>query len=198
MRPIQKGSGGVTGIDEAGRGALAGPVVAAAVVFDSGLLVHPLIRDSKKLTAAQRDQMFDWIQQNALAIGVGMASATTVDRINILQSTMLAMSRAVSRLPASFQKGPMVIDGNRVPLDLRDRATFLVQGDRLIPAISAASIIAKVTRDRIMCELDAKFPVYGFAIHKGYGTERHRDAIRDFGPSPCHRMTFAPMRPLPA
>lgn len=188
----------MTGIDEAGRGALAGPVVAAAVVFDSGLLVHPLIRDSKKLTAAQRDQMFDWIQQNALAIGVGMASATTVDRINILQSTMLAMSRAVSRLPASFQKGPMVIDGNRVPLDLRDRATFLVQGDRLIPAISAASIIAKVTRDRIMCELDAKFPVYGFAIHKGYGTERHRDAIRDFGPSPCHRMTFAPMRPLPA
>ena len=169
-------------------------MVAAAVVFDSGLGVHPLIRDSKKLTSAQREQMFDWIQQHALAIGVGMASAGTVDRINVLQATMLAMSRAVLRLPERFLDVPMQVDGNRVPKSLQGRAIAVVHGDRLIPAISAASIIAKVTRDRIMCALDAKFPVYGFAIHKGYGTERHRDAIRDFGPSLCHRRTFAPMK----
>jgi len=168
-------------------------VAAAVVVFDAGLQIHPLIQDSKKLSAAQRDHMFCWIQQHALAIGVGLCSATTVDRINILQATMLAMSRSVSRLPVSFQKGPMLIDGNRVPLDLRDRATAIVQGDRLVPAISAASIVAKVTRDRIMCALDAKFPGYGFAIHKGYGTEMHREAIRDLGPSTSHRSTFSPM-----
>jgi ribonuclease HII len=197
VRPTQKTRLSI-GIDEAGRGALAGPVAAAAVVFDAQLAMHPLIQDSKKLSAVQRDHMFLWIQQHALAIGVGLSSASTVDRINILQATMLAMSRAVSRLPTAFQQGPMVIDGNRVPLDLRDRATAIVQGDRLVPAISAASIIAKVTRDRVMCALDAKFPVYGFAIHKGYGTQLHRDAIRDFGPCPSHRMTFSPMRPLTA
>lgn len=185
---------GVIGVDEAGRGALCGPVVAAAVSFSEDLLIHPLIRDSKKLTASQRNQMFDWIYAHAVCVGVGMCSAAMIDKINILQATMRAMSHAVSRLPNAVRLDAIIIDGNRVPHDLKDRASFLVKGDSLIPAISAASIIAKVTRDRILYALDRKFPMYGFAIHKGYGTQMHRDALQTHGPSQCHRLTFAPCK----
>jgi ribonuclease HII len=183
-----------SGVDEAGRGALAGPVVAAAVVFDADVVFPEWLRDSKTLSAVQRERMFIWIQTHAMAVGVGMCSAGIIDRINILQATMIAMSRAVSRLPNSVFDRPIVIDGNRVPVDLKSRATSLVQGDVLVPAISAASIIAKVTRDRIMCALDRKFPMYGFGIHKGYGTALHRRAIQAYGPSSCHRLTFAPCK----
>jgi ribonuclease HII len=182
------------GVDEAGRGALAGPVVAAAVVFPEGVSFHPLIRDSKKMTAIQRELMFDWIQSHALSIGVGMCSATTIDRINILEATMLAMSRAVFQLPPQLLPVSIIIDGNRVPKHLKSRATALVQGDKLVPSISAASIVAKVTRDRIMTALDVKFSAYGFLQHKGYGTLVHRQALQLHGPSACHRLTFAPCR----
>jgi len=185
----------MAGVDEAGRGPLAGPVVASAVVLDPRRPITGLA-DSKKLSAKRRDALSGEIKRYALAWSVAWADPAEIDAINILAATMLAMRRAILGLgvtPARVQ-----IDGNRLP-NLRFNAVIIpgqaiVGGDDLVPAISAASIIAKTTRDRMMLELDEIYPVYEFARHKGYGTEIHRDRLQEFGPCREHRRSFAPVR----
>lgn len=176
----------IVGVDEAGRGALCGPVVAAAVALPDGK-IPIFIRDSKRLSTKQREAMFFWIQAHCI-FSVGMCSAAAIDRINIFQATMCAMVRAVYALPC--RPTHVLVDGNKVPQALQTYATAHVGGDASIPAISAASIVAKVTRDRILVALDTKYPNYGFAVHKGYGTVAHRVALRRFGPTECHRHSF--------
>lgn len=185
-----KGFRAVAGIDEAGRGPLAGPVVAAAVVLPAGL---PLIGvdDSKKLTPAKRDNLFETIMVNALAVGVGIVDAAEIDRINILQATRCAMTAAVTRL--SLQPDYLLIDGIST-IDCAIPQKTIKKGDSLSLSIAAASIIAKVTRDRFMIEMDRTYPGYGFAGHKGYGSASHMKAIRELGPSPIHRLTFGGVR----
>ena len=176
----------VAGIDEAGRGALAGPVVAAAVILPEGLAI-PGVDDSKKLTPAKRDQLFDVIMDRALAVGVGLGDHLLIDRINILQATLEAMKEAVLKLSPSPDF--LLVDGiSRVPLAIRQRT--IKQGDGASISIAAASIIAKVTRDRLMMELENSFPGYGLAGHKGYGCESHMAAIARLGPCEIHRKTF--------
>lgn len=177
------------GTDEVGRGPLAGDVVAAAVILDPENPVAGL-RDSKKLTARRRDQLFDEILRKASAAAVARASVEEIDRINILQASLLAMHRAVDALgsPPAF----VFVDGNRCPRwPYPSRA--VVKGDSLVPAIAAASILAKVTRDREMLALDSVYPGYGFAQHKGYPTALHLDALRKLGPCPVHRRSYAPV-----
>ncbi len=176
----------ICGIDEAGRGPLAGPVCAAAVILPRGLVVEGL-NDSKKLTDKRRRELFDVIIDQAEAYGIAFASEQEVDEINILQATFLAMERAVDQL--SVKPDLALVDGNRAP-GLPVPVKTVVKGDSLSANIAAASILAKVTRDRFMEEMDEKYPVYGFAVHKGYGTKRHYEALREHGPSPIHRMTF--------
>ena len=180
----------IAGVDEAGRGPLAGPVVAAAVILDE---LNPIkgLADSKKLTALRRERLYDEIRAKALCCSVAQASVEEIDRLNILQATLLAMRRAVEGLRLKPVK--VLVDGNRLPV-LDVVAEAIVQGDALVPAISAASILAKVTRDRWCLELDAQFPQYGFAGHKGYGTAEHMAALRVHGPCPEHRRSFAPVR----
>ena len=176
----------IAGIDEAGRGALAGPVVAAAVILPSGIRIDG-VDDSKKLSPQKRERLFDTIMAQALRVGVGMAGHQVIDRINILQATRLAMQEAVGKLspPPDY----LLIDGNTtIASPLPQKA--IVKGDALSLSIAAASIIAKVSRDRLMRELDLKYPGYGFAGHKGYGSADHLEAIRRLGPSPIHRLTF--------
>ena len=185
----------VAGVDEAGRGPLAGPVVAAAVILDPA---RPLtgLADSKALSAQQRETLATDIRQSALAWSVGWADRAEIDALNILAATMLAMRRAIiglRLLPAT-----VLVDGNRLP-NLRFNERFIqgeaiVGGDRKIESISAASIIAKTTRDRFMIEMDELYPNYGFAKHKGYGTELHRQHLQEFGPCELHRRSFAPVR----
>jgi ribonuclease HII len=176
----------VAGVDEAGRGPLAGPVVAAAVILPDGLIL-PGVDDSKKLTAALRDELFDTISREALAVGVGFGDHDLVDRINILQATLSAMRDAV--LSLNTAPDYLLIDGiSAVPISIAQRS--IKKGDGLSFSIAAASIIAKVTRDRIMLEYDALYPGYGFAAHKGYGAASHMAAIAELGPSPIHRKTF--------
>ncbi len=182
-------SGLVAGVDEAGRGPLAGPVVAAAVILDDQNPIAGL-NDSKKLTALRRDKLFDEIRAKALCCSVAQASVEEIDRLNILQATLLAMRRAVEGL--RLKPAKVLVDGNRLPV-LDVLAEAIVQGDATIPAISAASILAKVTRDRWCAELDARYPQYGFAGHKGYGTAEHLAALRAHGACPEHRKTFAPV-----
>ena len=180
----------VAGVDEAGRGPLAGPVVAAAVILDELKPIRGLA-DSKKLSARQREQLYDEIQGKALCCSIGEASVLEIDEINILQATLLAMRRAVMglRLPPKL----VLVDGNRLPvLDVRSEA--IIGGDATEPAISAASIVAKVHRDRWCATLDAQYPQYGFAQHKGYGTAVHLAALKAHGPCPEHRTSFAPVR----
>jgi ribonuclease HII len=179
----------VAGVDEAGRGPLAGPVVAAAVVLDD---LRPIrgLNDSKKLSAAQRERLFDVVMAQALCTSVGVASAAEIDELNILQATLLAMRRAVQGLRLRPQL--VLVDGNRLPV-LDIRAEAIVKGDAKVAAISAASILAKVTRDRWCHELDQRYPQYGFATHKGYGTAAHLAALREHGPCPEHRRSFAPV-----
>jgi ribonuclease HII len=179
------------GIDEAGRGPWAGPVVAAAVVLDAKNIPAGL-NDSKKLTEAKREALFDPILQSA-AVGVGIVEASEIDRLNILQATYLAMQKAVAEL--STPPTLALIDGNRAPR-LSIRVQTIIGGDAKCLSIAAASIIAKVTRDRIMKDLDRTHPAYGFASHKGYGTEQHTEALRNFGPCPAHRKSFAPIKNL--
>lgn len=176
----------VAGIDEAGRGPLAGPVMAAAVILPAGLLIAG-IDDSKKLSATKRDQLFDIIMEQALSVGVGMVSPEDIDRINILQATRRAMQTAVHNL--ALQPDYLIIDGIS-PIDSTIPQKTIKKGDSLSLSIAAASIIAKVTRDRLMVQMDARYPGYGFAGHKGYGSAMHLDAIRKLGPSPIHRLTF--------
>ena len=179
----------IAGVDEAGRGPLMGPVVAAAVILDD---LKPIkgLADSKKLTAAQRSKLYDEIRAKALCCSVAMATVEEIDALNILQATMLAMKRAVEGLRLKPHKA--LVDGNRLPL-LNLLAEAIVKGDALIPAISAASILAKVTRDRWCADYHLLFPQYGFAGHKGYGTAAHLLALREHGACPQHRKSFAPV-----
>jgi len=179
----------VAGVDEAGRGPLAGPVVAAAVILDDQNPIHGLA-DSKKLTAARREQLFDEIRARALCCAIAQASVEEIDQLNILQATMLAMRRAVEGLRLKPTK--VLVDGNRLP-SLDVLAEAIVKGDSKVAAISAASILAKVHRDRLCLEWHAQYPVYGFDSHKGYGTAAHIDALRQHGPCPWHRRSFAPV-----
>ncbi len=185
-------SGLVAGVDEAGRGPLAGPVVAAAVILDDLQPIHGL-NDSKKLTARSRERLYDEIRAKALCCSIANASVEEIDRLNILQATLLAMRRAVDGL--RLKPVRVLVDGNRLPvLDIMSEA--IVRGDATVPAISAASILAKVTRDRWCCELDQRFPQYGFATHKGYGTPQHMAALQAHGVCPEHRKSFAPVAQL--
>jgi len=179
----------VAGVDEAGRGPLMGPVVAAAVILDD---LHPIkgLADSKKLTALRREKLYDEIRAKALCFSIAQASAAEIDEINILQATLLAMKRAVEGL--RLKPAKVLVDGNRIPT-LVIVAEAIVGGDALVPAISAASILAKVWRDRWCHEMDLAYPHYGFASHKGYGTAEHLAALRQHGACPEHRRTFSPV-----
>jgi ribonuclease HII len=191
-RPVKDPSlqGLVAGVDEAGRGPLAGPVVAAAVILDD-LNPIPGLADSKVLTARRRDKLFDEIRAKALACCIAEASVEEIDRLNILQATLLAMRRAVLglRLPPVM----VLVDGNRLPV-LPMAAKAIVKGDAKVRAISAASILAKVHRDRLCLALHEAHPQYGFAVHKGYPTPEHLAALREHGACPAHRNSFAPVR----
>lgn len=176
----------ICGVDEAGRGPLAGPVCAAAVILPPGLEI-PGLNDSKKLTDKKRRELYDIMIEQAVSYGIAFASEQEIDEINILQATFLAMERAIQKL--SPQPELALIDGNRTK-DFGLPVRTIVKGDSLSASIAAASILAKVTRDRLMEEYDAQYPQYGFAVHKGYGTKRHYETLREFGPSPIHRKTF--------
>ena len=184
-------TGPIAGIDEAGRGCLAGPVVAAACILPDSFDL-PGLTDSKALTSARRDTLAAAIRSQALAWSLGLAWGPEIDRVNILQATLRSMERAVITLRA--RPALLLIDGNqtiRLPLPQQT----IVGGDALVPAISAASILAKTFRDRLMAHLDRRHPGYNLAGHKGYGTAEHLEAIRSLGPSPIHRLTFRGVRP---
>jgi ribonuclease HII len=180
----------LAGVDEAGRGPLAGPVVAAAVVLDDARPIAGLA-DSKTLTARARQRLHDEICAKALCVEVAWATPQEIDEFNILQATLRAMSRAVHAL--RLKPALVLVDGNRLPV-LSVPAQAVVKGDALVPAISAASIVAKVRRDAWCLEAHAQFPQYGFAGHKGYPTAEHLAALRRHGPSPVHRRSFGPVR----
>ncbi len=179
----------LAGVDEAGRGPLAGPVVAAAVILDERQPIAGLA-DSKKLTARRRELLYEEILAKALCCSIAQASVEEIDQLNILHATMLAMRRAVEGL--RLKPAKVLVDGNRLPT-LQVRAEAIVQGDAKVAAISAASILAKVTRDRWCLEVDACYPGYGFARHKGYGTAEHLQALRSLGATMQHRRSFAPV-----
>ena len=182
----------LAGVDEAGRGPLAGPVFAAAVILDD---LSPIkgLADSKKLSPLKRDKLYDEIRARALCCSVAQASVEEIDRLNILQATMLAMQRAVQGL--RLKPGKVLVDGNRLPV-LDILAEAIVKGDSKVPCISAASILAKVERDRWCESIDQAFPNYGFAQHKGYGTAAHLAALQTHGPTIWHRCSFAPVTAL--
>ena len=186
----------ICGVDEAGRGPLVGSVVAGAVVLDPNQPIMGL-RDSKKLSPARREQLYAEIMQKARAWGIGQASPSEIDTLNILQATMLAMRRAIEVLSERLGEWPSkaLIDGNRCPI-LPIASEAIIKGDAKEPAISAASIIAKVTRDQQMQVLHAQYPQYGFNQHMGYPTEVHMQALKQYGPCEEHRRTFAPVRDL--
>jgi len=179
----------IAGVDEAGRGPLAGPVVAAAVILDD---LHPIpgLADSKKLTALKRERLFDQIRAKALCCSIAEATVEEIDTLNILQATLLAMQRAVYGLRLKPSK--VLVDGNQLPV-LDVLAEAIVKGDSKVQAISAASILAKVHRDRLCLAMHAQYPEYSFHLHKGYGTAAHLAALQEFGASPWHRKSFAPV-----
>ena len=180
----------IAGVDEAGRGPLAGPVMAAAVILDLEAPIEGLM-DSKALSESRREALFDEITTHSIAYGIAEASVQEVDTLNILQATLLAMRRAVAQL--SRKPECVLVDGNQDPR-LTYKTGLVIKGDQLIPAISAASILAKVTRDRLMQKLDNLYPGYGLAKHKGYGTKAHLSALQSLGASACHRRSFKPVR----
>jgi ribonuclease HII len=182
----------ICGVDEAGRGPLAGPVVAAAVILDAQRPIDGL-RDSKQLSPGRRDELAAQIRGRAIAWAIASASVPEIDRLNILQASLLAMKRAIEALDPVADAA--LVDGNRLP-SLAIRARAVIGGDALEPAISAASILAKQHRDRLMAELDLAFPGYGFAEHAGYPTPSHLRRLRELGPCPIHRRSFAPVRNL--
>lgn len=182
----EQGTTTICGVDEAGRGPLAGPVCAAAVILPKDLEI-PGLNDSKKLTDKKRRELYDLIVDQAESYGIAFASEQEIDEVNILQATFLAMQRAVAQLTVRPELA--LVDGNREP-DLPMTVKTVVKGDSLSANIAAASILAKVTRDRLMEELDETYPAYGFAVHKGYGTKRHYEALTEHGASPVHRLTF--------
>lgn len=198
------------GVDEAGRGPLAGPVIAAAALFKNQTFAIPaerekefrLIRDSKKLSPKQREQAFALVQE-FFHVGVGIIGPETIDRVNILEATFLAMKSALSTLRKQLAKNneqgseehwTLLIDGNQIIPNLTHEQQAIVNGDGLVRSIAAASIMAKVTRDRMIVEADALYPGYGLALHKGYGTAAHMAALRKLGPSLIHRMSFRPVQ----
>ncbi|MBR2731944.1 MAG: ribonuclease HII [Clostridia bacterium] len=181
-----RGFTAVCGVDEAGRGPLAGPVYAAAVILPPAFEI-PGLNDSKKLSEKKREQLFDVITAQAVAYAVASVDERVIDEINILQATFLAMRKAVEALPVPADYA--IIDGNRMP-PLSIPGETLIKGDALSPSVAAASILAKVSRDRFLLELDAQYPQYQFARHKGYGTQLHYEMLAQYGPSPCHRMSF--------
>lgn len=186
---LWQAAGLVAGVDEAGRGPLAGPVVAAAVILDDQQPIKGLA-DSKVLSARRREQLFDEIRAKALCCCIAQASVEEIEQLNILQATLLAMRRSVEGL--RLKPALVLVDGNRLPM-LPMRAEAIVKGDALVAAISAASILAKVQRDRWCLELDLQYPQYGFAQHKGYGTAQHLAALTRHGACPQHRKTFRPV-----
>ena len=177
----------VCGVDEAGRGPLAGPVCAAAVILEPDTVIEGL-NDSKKLSEKKREQLYPVICEKAVAYAVAFASVEEIETVNILEATFLAMNRAIEGLgvPADFA----LIDGNRAPRGITVPCATIIKGDSLCMSIAAASVLAKVTRDRLMLEYDKDYPQYLFAKHKGYGTKEHTQAIRTYGPSPIHRLSF--------
>lgn len=180
----------IAGTDEAGRGPLAGPVVAAAVILPAQYNL-PGLTDSKKLTEKKREILFHAIQEQAVCWAIAQATVEEIDSLNILQASLLAMKRAVEQLPCSIDK--VLVDGNKCP-KLNVATQAVIGGDLLVPEISAASILAKVTRDRLMYQLDEIYPVYGFKGHKGYPTKAHVSAILQHGITPVHRKSFAPIK----
>jgi ribonuclease HII len=205
MALLSQGYSFIAGVDEAGRGSLAGPVVAAAVILPLGdvspfhldpdecLECFAGVRDSKQLTAKERERLFEIVMQQARAVGVGIGSVEMIDERNILQATKYAMRDAIARL--SIPPQTLLLDAIHLPdIELLQRS--IIKGDALCLSIAAASIIAKVTRDRIMVQMHELFPAYGFAQHKGYGTEEHLAALREHGATPHHRRSFAPVREL--
>lgn len=177
----------ICGIDEAGRGPLAGPVFAAAVILDPEDCIEG-INDSKKLSEKKREQLFDQICARAAAYAIASASVEEIETFNILQATFLAMRRALEALPLTPELA--LIDGNRLPPELSVPARCVIKGDALSASIAAASILAKVSRDRYMLKMAEQYPQYAFEKHKGYGTAVHYEALRTYGPSPIHRMSF--------
>ena len=182
-----KGYNSICGVDEAGRGPLAGPVCAAAVILPEGLIIEGL-DDSKKLSEKKREALFDVIKENAIAYSVAFASVEEIEEHNILGATYIAMSRAVDGLQKNADY--VLIDGNRFPPQLKIDGECVVKGDSKSMSIAAASILAKVTRDRLLLEYAEKYPEYGFEKHKGYGTKAHVDAIKEFGVTDIHRPSF--------
>lgn len=183
----EKGYNFICGVDEAGRGPLAGPVCAAAVILPEGAVIEGL-NDSKKLSEKKREALFDKVKETAIAWSVAFASVEEIEEHNILNATFIAMNRAIEGLDVKADFA--LIDGNRVPKEIKIPCETVVKGDSLSMSIAAASILAKVTRDRLMLELDEKYPMYEFKKHKGYGTALHMDLIRKYGPSECHRPSF--------
>jgi len=183
---FKEGFSCICGVDEAGRGPLAGPVCAAAVILPADLEL-PGLNDSKKLTDKKRRELYDLITAQAVSYGIALVDEKIIDEINILQATYRAMQEAVCSL--SVVPDLALIDGNRAP-DLPMTSKTVIKGDSLSANIAAASILAKVTRDRIMEELDSQYPQYGFSVHKGYGTKRHYEALRSYGACAIHRMSF--------
>ena len=183
----QNGYSFICGVDEAGRGPLAGPVCAAAVILPEGAVIEGL-NDSKKLSEKKRESLFDVVKETAIAWSVAFASVEEIEEHNILNATFIAMNRAIECL--QIKADYALVDGNRVPKEIKIPCETVVKGDSLSMSIAAASILAKVTRDRLMLELDEKYPMYEFKKHKGYGTALHMDLIRKYGPSECHRPSF--------
>lgn len=181
-----KGFANVCGVDEAGRGPLAGPVCAAAVILPEGMIIEG-VNDSKKLSEKKRDMLFDVVKESALAYSIAFATVEEIEKINILNATMLAMKRAVEGL--DIKADFAYIDGNRTP-DLDIPCEYIIKGDARSMSVAAASILAKVARDRLMLNFSEDYPQYHFEKHKGYGTKIHMDAIREYGPCPIHRLSF--------
>jgi len=192
LRLMRDGKKIIAGVDEAGRGPLAGPVVAAAVVLDSDNIPNGL-NDSKKLTEKAREVLFVEILHSAHVSWTSI-NASTIDEINIREAALLAMTKSVTNLPVTANHA--LIDGRDVPKDLIGIGEALVKGDARSVSIAAASIVAKVVRDRMMVEADQHYPEYGFAGHKGYGSKKHRDAILSYGPCPIHRRSFSPLKQM--
>ncbi len=182
-----KGYMSVCGVDEAGRGPLAGPVCAAAVILENGCEIEDL-NDSKKLTEKKREQLFDVIKEKAVAYSIAFASVDEIEEFNILNATYIAMNRAINSL--SIKPDFAIIDGNRVPSDIKVSASALVKGDMKSMSVAAASVLAKVSRDRLMLQYDEKYPEYNFKKHKGYGTKEHYAAISENGICEIHRRSF--------
>ncbi len=184
---ITSGFNIICGVDEAGRGPLAGPVCAAAVILPTDTEIDGL-NDSKKLSEKKREQLFEVIKEKAVSYSIAFASVEEIEEVNILEATFIAMNRAVEGL--NVKPDFALIDGNRVPKESKIPCATVVKGDSLSMSIAAASILAKVTRDRLMLGLDAEYPEYNFKKHKGYGTKEHTELIKQYGPSPIHRLSF--------